>query len=155
MDSTIFSNGLIFDYAYRILNEKLQRGASVRNPMDMALIVPVAVNCAFSCELILKSLLPSGTHGHKLYHDLFKKLDSVKSNSIQDETVKAIQIQSPQYTTADFERDMIAYESSFEQWRYFHEDHPTAPSFDLVFMSAFQASIKAVAKKQVLMERDL
>ena len=94
-DTGALSNALMFDHAYKILNERLQQGAKVGNMKDAGLIVPVAVNCAFSCELLLKSMLPIGTKGHKLYNDLFLKLDTTLANNIKKivfETQKLDQI---------------------------------------------------------------
>lgn len=108
------------------------------------MIVPAAVNCAFSCELFLKSLLPLGTKGHKLYNDLFLKLDTTLANNIKQIVVQIIDKTKKGYSDKDFETDLIANEAAFEQWRYFHEGK-ASPSFNLAFMSVFQASLKSIA----------
>ena len=54
----------MFDDAYNILHDKMQSGAKYHNEKNLALIIPVAVNCAFACELFLNSMLPEGTKGH-------------------------------------------------------------------------------------------
>ncbi|MBE6930838.1 MAG: hypothetical protein E7463_11205 [Ruminococcaceae bacterium] len=143
-DTGALSNALMFDHAYKILNERLQQGAKVGNMKDAGLIVPVAVNCAFSCELLLKSMLPIGTKGHKLYNDLFLKLDTTLANNIKKIVVQIIEETKKGYSDKDFENDLIANEAAFEQWRYFHEGK-TSPSFDLAFMCVFQACLKGIA----------
>ena len=72
-DKAALANALMFDHAYRILNEKFTMGLNTNNLADIGLSVPIAVNCAFSCELFLKSMLPKGIRGHKLYNDLDRK----------------------------------------------------------------------------------
>ena len=143
-DTGALSNALMFDYAYTILNERLQQGAKEGNLKDAGLIVPVAVNCAFSCELLLKSMLPINTKGHKLYSDLFLKLDMALANSIKKIVVQIIEKTKTGYSDKDFENDLAANEAAFEQWRYFHEGK-TSPSFNLAFMSVFQACLKGIA----------
>lgn len=143
-DKDALSNALTFDYAYIILNERLQQGAIAQISKDAGLIVPVAVNCAFSCELFLKSLLPLGTKGHKLYNDLFLKLDTALANNIKKIVVQIIGETEKSYSDKDFENDLIANETAFAQWRYFHEGKASL-SFNLTFMSVFQACLKSIA----------
>lgn len=111
----------------------------------MALFVPVVMNCTFSCELFLKSLLPKGTRGHALFNQLFTNLDSNIANNIQNAVVHIMKEKNNDYSKADFENDLIEHEKAFEEWRYFHEKHNTS-TFDLDFMSVFQACVKAIAE---------
>lgn len=145
-DKTALANAYMFDHAYKILNEKWNIGINTSNLADIGLAVPVAVNCAFSCELFLKSMLPKGTRGHKLYNDLFTKLDDTSKDAIIDGTLKLIQLKESTYTIDDFYDDLKASENSFETWRYFHEPKETNPNFNNQFMSCFQETVKALAK---------
>ena len=145
-DKTALANAYIFDHAYRILNEKFTIGLNTNNLADIGLSVPIAVNCAFSCELFLKSMLPKGTRGHKLYNDLFTKLDETSKDAIIDGTVKLIHLKKHDYTINDFYNDLKSCENSFETWRYFHEPKETNLHFNNQFMSCFQETVKALAK---------
>lgn len=57
-DESAMNNGVIFQRAYDILNEKMNQGiAKINNKsndgmarLDASLIVWVAVNCSFACE---------------------------------------------------------------------------------------------------------
>ena len=111
-NDTALYNARLFDRAYRILNDKVQAGGKTKNEFDMALVVPTAVNCAFSCELFLKAMLPNGTRGHKLFHELFKKLDLDIAGFVQDSVIHIM----------------------------IHEGK--ANKFDLKYMSTFQACLK-------------
>lgn len=144
-DQTALANALMFDQAYRTLYEKFNTGLRTNNLSDMGLLVPVAVNCAFSCELFLKSMLPVGSRGHKLYNDLFTKLDSQSQDAIIDGTVKLTQLSLNNYTSDNFHKDLEANEKAFEVWRYFHEKNASNPSFNIRFMSNFQEVVKSLA----------
>lgn len=153
-NKTALANAFMFDHAYRILNKKFTTGINTSNLIDMGLAVPVAVNCAFSCELFLKSMLPIGTRGHKLYNDLFTKLDDTSKDAIIDGTLKLIQLKENTYTIDDFYNDLKACENSFEIWRYFHEPKETNPNFNNRFISCFQEALKALAKFYNKQEHD-
>lgn len=144
-DRTALANALMFDHAYKILNERWTIGINTNNLADMGLAIPAAVNCAFSCELFLKSMLPIGTRGHKLYNELFNKLDNISKDAIIDGTLKLIQLKENNYTIDNFYNDLIASENSFDTWRYFHEPKETKPNFNNRFMSCFQKAVKSLA----------
>ena len=65
MKNEILNNAISFDYAYSILHNTIQNVAKNSNEKGLILTIPVAVNCAFACELFLKSMLPEGTKGHE------------------------------------------------------------------------------------------
>ena len=138
------ANALMFDHAYSILNERFQQGAKLLDQKELGLFVPVAVNCTFSCELFLKSMLPAGTGGHELYNKLFKKLDAQLADVIKQSVVQIMRDTKIDYTAADFERDLLTHELAFKEWQYFHEGKPL-PTFDLQFMSTLQACLKGIA----------
>ena len=137
-------NALMFDYAYTLLHDKMQSGVKTNDQKSMGLIVPVAVNCAFSCELFLKSMLSSGTRGHKL-NELFDRLDSEIARAIKDGVVKIMQDLVGKYSENDFDADLIANAAAFEEWRYFHEGKKSL-SFNIIFMCSFQKCLKAFAQ---------
>lgn len=144
-NETLLSNALMFDNAYNILNEKMNIGINQNDMINMALCVPVAVNCAFSCELFLKAMLPMGFRWHKLYSELFVQLDNISKEAIIDGTLKLMKLHIETYSEKDFYNDLQKNEKAFEIWRYFHESMDISPSFDNRFMSCFQKNIKSLA----------
>lgn len=136
-------NALMFDYAYTLLHERMQNGAKIKDLKELGLFVPVAVNCAFSCELFMKAMLPAETRGHEL-KKLFNLLDSTIASGIKDEVIKMMQEAEPNYSENDFENDLTANDEAFDHWRYFHENK-RSPSFNMKFMYCFQKCLKVFA----------
>lgn len=143
-DRKALSNALMFDYAYTIIYEQFQKGVKEFELKDVGLLVPLAVNCAFSCEMFLKAMLPSGTRGHKLNNELFKRLDSEIAANIRMRVIEIMRMRSVAYSEEDFEIDLTKNEKAFEQWRYFHEDRETI-TFNVEFMNSFQKCLKEIA----------
>lgn len=136
-------NALMFDYAYTLLHDRMQNGANTNDMKELSLFVPVAVNCAFSCELLMKAMLPVGTRGHKL-KELFSALDGVIADSITDAVIELMQKTEQNYSKNDFKRDLTMNDEAFDHWRYFHEGRNSL-SFNMKFMDFFQKSLKAFA----------
>ena len=136
-------NALMFDYAYTLSHERMQNGAKTNDIKELRLFVPVAVNCAFSCELFMKAMLPVGTRGHEL-KKLFSLLDGVIASGITDGVIKMMQETEPNYSKNDFENDLTTNDEAFDHWRYFHEGR-NSPSFNMKFMYFFQKCLKAFA----------
>lgn len=76
MDEITLSNATIFRYACDTLVEKMNQGffesdtniqQEEKTKLNQSLVFPVIVNASFACELFLKSLLPSNTHGHNCF----------------------------------------------------------------------------------------
>lgn len=143
-DNLTLANALIFDNAYHILKQKMDIGTSIHSQLDMSLAVPVAVNCSFSCELLLKSMLPIGTHGHGL-NDLFAKLTASEQSGIIDGTTQLLRLHKSDYTIENFYSDLIQHDKAFVQWRYFHEKHDGNINFNILFMENFHKTLKALA----------
>lgn len=136
-------NALMFDYAYTLLHERMQNGVKTTDEKELGLFVPVAVNCAFSCELFMKAMLPVGTRGHEL-KKLFNLLDSAIAKGIKDEVIKMMQETEPNYSESDFKNDLTVNDETFYNWRYFHEGKSSL-SFNMKFMYFFQKCLKAYA----------
>ena len=136
-------NALMFDYAYTFLHERMQKGGKTKDLKELGLFVPVAVNCAFSCELFMKAMLPAETRGHEL-KKLFSLLNSTIASRIKDGVIKMMQETEPNYSESDFENDLAANDEAFDHWRYFHEGK-RSPSFNMKFMFYFQKCLKAFA----------
>ncbi len=121
-DNLALANALIFDNAYHILKQRMDIGTVSHSQLDMSLAVPVAVNCSFSCEMLLKSMLPIGTRGHGL-NDLFTQLTTSEQSGIVDGTIQLLRLHKTDYTTENFYSDLNHHDKAFIQWRYFHEKH--------------------------------
>jgi hypothetical protein len=99
---------------------------STKEKIELA--IPLVVNGSFACELLLKSFLPMGTRGHKLYDDLFIELENYnKELSIKITNNAIIKMQAlpfggrKNYTVANFKRDLKIAQNDFELYRYAHE----------------------------------
>lgn len=148
-----------FTLASKLLLDNMNKAARDGDTKGTGLyFIPAAVNCAFSCELHLKAMLPVGTRGHKLYTELFKQLqqlDPNTANSIQNCTVTLMQeVGSKSYSASDFENDCLINERAFENWRYFHEGNTPNLSFNVQFMTLFLESLKAIAMAENQLQAD-
>lgn len=152
-DEMAINNGVIFQYAvdvlskqmnFGIINKLFEKGMPNCN-LDASLIVPIAVNSAFACELFIKSLLPKNTRGHKL-NDIFNLLDINLKKEIQDLTINRMKIFNSKYCDTNFQEDLMHNSNVFSEWRYFHEGN--ADSFQYQFITSFMKSIFDIANKE-------
>lgn len=143
-DNLALANALIFDNAYHILKQRMDIGTVSHSQLDMSLAVPVAVNCSFSCEMLLKSMLPIGTRGHGI-NDLFTQLTTSEQSGIVDGTMQLLRLHKTDYTTENFYSDLNHHDKAFIQWRYFHEKHDGNLNFNILFMEYFHETLKALA----------
>ncbi len=104
-NSILLANAYTFDHAYQILYKQMNLVISQNILTDMGLLVPVAVNCLFACELFLKSMLPEGTRGHNLV-ELLNVLDDVSRNAIIESSIKLMQQHKPDYSKDNFYSDI-------------------------------------------------
>ena len=114
MDEITLSNATIFRYACDTLVEKMNQGffesdtnvqQEEKTKLKQSLVVPVIVNASFACELFLKSLLPSNTHGHKL-DELFSQLDQNLQNKIMGLTGLTLKCYNDDYNMEQFQQDL-------------------------------------------------
>lgn len=147
------SNGVTFRHAVDILNNQMNFGLAnmtstnevVNCILDAALVVPVAVNGAFACELFMKSMLPKDTLGHKL-NDLFELLDNNLKEDIRDLTVERMKKINSEYCYTNFQEELVHNSNVFAEWRYFHEGN--ADFIGLQFILSFMKSIFDIANKE-------
>lgn len=153
-DEIAMNNGVIFQYAVDILNNQMKLGlanmSSINGIMsggalDAVLIVPIAVNGAFACELFMKSMLPNGTRGHKL-NDLFDMLDNNLQVEIRNLTVEKMKKINSEYCDTNFQNELAHNSNIFAEWRYFHEGNTNSVSFQ--FILSFMKSIFEVVNKE-------
>lgn len=146
MKNEILNNAISFDYAYSILHNTIQNVAKNSNEKGLILTIPVAVNCAFACELFLKSMLPEGTKGHEL-KDLFDNLEPSLKNSIESVVILILNdLNKNNYSINNFENDLSVNSNVFNEWRYCHEKMKDI-SFGVQFMYVFEQILKTFALK--------
>lgn len=121
-DEMAINNGVIFQYAVDVLSKQMnfgiidklfEKGMPNCN-LDASLIVPIAVNSAFACELFIKSLLPKNTRGHKL-NDIFNLLDINLKKEIQDLTINRMKIFNSKYCDTNFQEDLMHNSNVFSE----------------------------------------
>ncbi len=140
-DEIAMNNGVIFQHAYDILSEKMQlgiinkatgnNGTNNKANLDAALFVPTVVNCAFACELFMKSMLPQNTRGHKL-NDLFASLDGDIQERIRNNTIGKMNNSTQTYSEVDFQSDLTNNGNIFAEWRYFHEGNSNTVNYQFI-----------------------
>ena len=80
------------------------------------------VNGAFACELFLKALLEVPLRGHKLYNDLFCKLDLSTAQEIETVAIECFKKKKNTVINSEqFISNFKTIERSFEEFRYFYE----------------------------------
>ena len=113
------TNAKAFLKAAKVLN------ASENND-EMILIIPCAINVAFSCELFLKVLISKSTGSFKGLHgiyDLFQALDQNKKSSIETAFNTRVNFSKPQNFSYNCFTDFLKEESdNFIEWRYSYEN---------------------------------
>lgn len=157
MNEIAFGNATMFRYACDTLVDKMNQGFSgsgstVRQEetkLKQSLVVPVLVNASFACELFLKSLLPSNTHGHKL-DELFSQLDQDLQNKIMGLTGLTLKCYNDGYNMEQFQQDLKNNSNDFAEWRYFHEGH--SQRANLHFLLTFLNVLNRVALEQKAQE---
>ena len=154
-DEIAMNNGVIFQRAVDILNNKMQcgvinltlesSGTDGKAALDAALLVPIAVNSAFACELFIKSMLPPNTKGHKL-DDLFTLLNSDIQERIKSLTIEKMKKLKSTYCDADFQGDLLHHNNIFVEWRYFHEGK--SDSVNIQFVLALTKSTFEIVNEE-------
>lgn len=99
--------------------------------------VTAIVNCAFSCELYIKSMLNEGNvvRGHKLL-ELFNQLD---------DKWKGLIIRLMEYEETIFYYFLNQSSNAFEEWRYIYEREGGERKIYFVFLKKFAVTLQKVA----------
>lgn len=155
MDSGIISaydTGLMFSNAFKLLINQhvLERGSLDYD--GFALVVPAMVNGAFACELFLKSLLNEATRGHKLYSDLFCKLDQTSQQLVESVFTEVYRNETGvTMTTEQFTSEFKAIERTFEELRYFYETKENSKSkvYNIGFMNVLVSSLRGICEEKL------
>lgn len=89
------------------------------------MMVPALVLRAFSCELILNSLIVKAKKdagsSHKL-NDLYHEVDALTQNAIADAVIRKMQLYNANYEMPDFLTDLDNVAQLFAEWRHFYEN---------------------------------
>lgn len=155
MDSGIISaydTGLMFSNAFKLL---INQHVLARGSLDydgFALVVPAMVNGAFACELFLKSLLNEATRGHKLYSDLFCKLDQTSQQLVESVFTEVYRNETGvTMTTEQFTSEFKAIERTFEELRYFYEtkENSKLKVYNIGFMNVLVSSLRGICEEKL------
>lgn len=144
MDDAIIADASLFNYSFDILTAKLNDGIQKQNNLDMALIVPAAVNGALGCELYMKAMIQNPPHEHKL-DKLFDLLDSDVKSFISKIMVDLGKDKDATYDNAKFKAELGNYSGSFVEWRYFYEYEP---KININFIKNFLVVLKGTVEAQ-------
>lgn len=155
-DDIALNSGVIFMHTVDVLKEKAngvnikpENGIISISPLDLALNVPIIVNSALACELIIKSMLPKKPQKEHNHKNLFEKLDYDIQEKVRNLTIKKMQKTNTLYAAEDFNCDLNQNKLNFFEWRYFHEGISHTANFLFIenFMNALFEIAKAERKK--------
>ena len=141
----------MFSNAFRILLNKHISARETGIHEDFALLVPAMVNGAFACELFLKSLLEVPLRGHKLYDDLFCKLDLSTAQEIETVVIKSfIKKRSTVINSEEFISNFKNIERAFEEFRYFYEpqNNNEMRVYNIDFVEVLVFSLRAICEQR-------
>ena len=147
-----YDSGLMFYSAFELLFQKYILSRAVGDGKGILLVIPALVNGSFACELFLKALLAKPTRGHRLYSDLYCKLDSQTASEIEHKVID--HFKNEKNTIIDsgqFRLNFMAEEKDFEELRYFYE--PGKPgeekSYNVDFVAVLVVSLKEICEQRV------
>ena len=146
-----YDSALMFSNSFRILLDEHLSARAIANYEKFALIIPALVNGAFACELFLKALWKVPLKGHKLYRDLFCKLDLSTKQEIETIVIACynkkmnIVVHSQQFIS-----DFKTIEKSFEEFRYFYElqKNNEMKGYHIGFLEVLVFSLRAICEKR-------
>lgn len=151
-DDIALNNGVIFMHTVDVLKEKINGGKQKPESgnicidvLDLALNVPIIVNSALACELIIKSML-SKKHKDHNHKNLFAELDCDIQEKVRKLTIKKMQKINNLYADEDFNGDLEQNKLNFYEWRYFHEGISHTANF--LFIENFMRALFEIAKTE-------
>ena len=146
-----YDSALMFSNSFKLLLDEHMLARITGNYEKFAFVVPAMVNGAFSCELFLKALLEVPLRGHKLYNDLFCKLDLFTAQEI--ETVVIECFKKKKNTVINLEQFISNFktiERSFEEFRYFyeHQNNNEMKVYNIDFLEVLVFSLRAICEQR-------
>ena len=146
-----YDSALMFSNAFRILLNKHMSARITGSYEDFALLVPAMVNGAFACELFLKALLEVSLRGHKLYNDLFCKLDLSTAQEIETVVIECFKKKKNTVINSEqFISNFKTIERSFEEFRYFYEpqNNNEIRVYHIDFVEVLVFSLRAICEQR-------
>lgn len=113
---------------------------------DLSLVVSIAFNAAFACELLFKLILERKVKGHNL-DNLFKMLEPTTQTEIKMLVEKEMIRKNINYSDSDFSSILFKNRNTFLQWRYFYEGN--TPKLNFQFLLSLMNSLFNVAKRNL------
>lgn len=155
------NNATIYARTCDILQEQMNKGLALKvveivlnteqtqvdqANLDAALIMPIAVNASFSCELFLKALIDGDVRSHKL-DDLFGRLDNDEQEKVKRLTIIGMASTKASYDENSFNADLTAFSNAFVDDRYFHEANGTL-QIGYPFIVKFMKALLSVVQEE-------
>lgn len=142
-----YDTGLTFSNAFFILYRKHLDGRIDFNPALLSLFIPMLANGAFACELFLKELLGGQVRGHKLYSDLYQKLDLQTAEEIKSITIAVLHAKHIEMSPEKFLLELQNMERTFEELRYIHEIE-SEKTYNIDFIEALVVTLRELCKQR-------
>lgn len=136
---------------YKSILPKLSEGKTE----DSWKLWPAFINISFSCEIILKLFYEEDigniAHGHKLYTNIYSKLNKDTKKLISDATITCmINNGFKDYNYTKFNDDLIRSEDTFAYERYSFEMIPgNTHSLQCGFLLSFAKTLLTLSSKLV------
>ncbi|MEY8282040.1 hypothetical protein AAK917_12390 [Oscillospiraceae bacterium 52-8] len=146
-----YDTALIFSNTFKILFDKHMLARMTGNYEEFALVISAIANGAFACELFLKSLLTAPLRGHRLYNDLFCKLDPLTAQEIETLVIECFKRKKEKtISSEEFFSNFKNLERSFEEFRYFHEPKygDKEKVYNLDFLEVLVFSLREICEKK-------
>ena len=146
-----YDAALMFSYSFKFLYHRHLSARITGSYEDFGLIVPAMVNGAFACELFLKSLLKNSPRGHKLYNDLFCKLDLYTAKELETIVIECFKKKKNTIINSEqFILNLKIVDRAFEELRYFYEpkDNYKQKVYNLDFIEVLVFSLKAICEQK-------
>ena len=146
-----YDSALMFSNSFKILLNEHISARTTGNYERFALVVPAMVNGAFACELFLKALLEVPLRGHKLYNDLFCKLDLSSAQEIETVAIECFKKKKNTVINSEqFISNFKTIERSFEEFRYFYEpqNDNEMKVYNIDFLEILVFSLRAICEQR-------
>ena len=146
-----YDSALMFSNSFKILLTEHMLARTTGNYEKFTLLIPAMVNGAFACELYLKALLEVPLRGHKLYNDLFCKLDLSTAQEIETVAIECYKKKKNTIVNSEqFISNFKTIERSFEEFRYFYESQNNSEMkvYSIDFLEVLVFSLRAICEQK-------
>ena len=146
-----YDSALMFSNSFKILLNEHMSARTTGNYEKIELLVPAMVNGAFACELFLKALLKDPLRGHKLYNDLFRRLDLSTAQEIETVVIECFKKKkSTVINSQQFISNLETIEKTFEEFRYFYEpqNNNETKVYNIDFLEVLVFSLRAICEQR-------